>query len=561
MANIVHNYNYMSVPERMGFMSVDFFTQIQRADVQQLNGFLLGIISDQKENSYVKGLAIDRLMDLVFLGTIKCRQALSILIDNWSLDEVHLNVKRIKSLYFLYEHSSQEIETLLIQYLSNDEAELSAEASFHLGLINMQKGLLSLDQSTSIYSLEKSKAEFLSASQIIENRVDANIFSKIISLTLDILKNVTDSLVNGLKEIGDLLFKIEGFSFNFRNGPFYTGFYRVLQGLANISVQNPRSWLDYRLELSNLFQQYALIQNQEIKDRLQLSSLSGSFLEKLNTAFFDPFFTLNFSADKSRISSRLIEVDQNSPEAIFLNKLLALSGDEVKKKADNEALKKELMKLFSPVGEDTINSLLLQFSDLDIQARLFKVFEILSKPSAVQLDDVIIRCCLMLQSMRSYYGNCLEDDRNTIIANLLESAGYLLKDQTRRSITQTGKSAGEIDVFIEDINHNPISIIEALNLSSVDKSYIELHIDKIFTYDANGLKDNYVIVYSTAANFGSFYNRYRDFVKSHIFKYPLKSLKENTQLPYAELKSFTVVHERNSMEINMHHIVINLLFN
>ncbi|REG90582.1 hypothetical protein C8N25_10680 [Algoriphagus antarcticus] len=438
MADSLQKYISKSVPERIEFFSGNFFPEIQGIPTQQLNGFLAGIISDQTENTYVKGLALDRLMDLVFLDTINSRQALNMLIDNWSDDNLFLNVKRIKSLYFLCEHSGKEIEDIFTNYLSNDEAELTAEASFHLGLMNMQKGLLSLDQASSIYSLEKSNTNFMSASKMIENRVDASIFSKIISLTIDILKNVTDSLANGLKEIGVLFFKMEAFSFNFKDGPFYVGFYRVLQGLVNISGQNPKTWLDYRVELSNLFYQFSLVQNQEIKNRLQVSRLSGDFLTKLNNAFFDPFFTLNFSADKSRISARLIELNQLSPEADFLKKLLTLSSEDVKKKADDQSLKSELVKLFSPVSEDTVDSLLLQFTDLDEQAKLFKVFEILSKPSAVQMDDVIIRCCLMLQSMRAYYGNYSEDDRNTLIANLLETAGYLLKDQTRRSKTQTG---------------------------------------------------------------------------------------------------------------------------
>lgn len=557
MANNLATYNNLNVPEKMDFMSEAFFAIISGASSQEISGFINTILLDKNENTFVQKLALDRLMDLVFLETIKPRQALTILIDNWWSKDTLLNVKRIKSLYYLYEHGPQEIEEIFTANLS-DEGELSAEALFNLGLINMQKGLLSQDMEESIFSLEKSRNEFLSATQMIENRVDADIFKRIVSLTIDIIKGIGHSLENGLKEIADLLFKMEGFSFEFRMAPFYTGFYRKLQGLSNISMKNPKSWLDYRFELTALFHEYATVQDYEIKDRLNLSKLSGEFLRKLNTTFFNPFFSLNFSAEESKISARLSELDQDSDEASFLKNILALSADDLKKKAGNESLKVQLMKLFNQVSEKTINDLLVEHDHLNERERLFKVFEILSIPSAVQVDDAIIRSCLLLQTMRNYYGNYSEDDRNTVIANLLEASGYPVKDQTRRSQTQTGKSAGEVDIFINDKSFHPISIIEALNLDSVKKDYIKLHVDKIFTYDANGLKDNYILVYSNAQNFDSFYKTYRDFVKTHAFKYPVKSLIENPVSPYAELKRFTIIHERNSVEVNMHHIILNL---
>lgn len=163
-----------------------------------------------------------------------------------------------------------------------------------------------------------------------------------------------------------------------------------------------------------------------------------------------------------------------------------------------------------------------------------------------------------MQQNHLYYGNFSEDDRNTFIASMLISAGFHVKDQTRKSTTETGKSAGEVDIFIEDINGYPLSIIVALNLSSVVKDYIKTHIDKIFTYDANGLKDNYILVYADVKDFGSFYNRYLDFIKNHDFKYPLITLVEDNSVEFSDLRKFTIVHNPNGTNVNMHHIVMNL---
>ena len=169
--------------------------------------------------------------------------------------------------------------------------------------------------------------------------------------------------------------------------------------------------------------------------------------------------------------------------------------------------------------------------------QLFKIYRELSKPTVTQLDDAIIKSCLTIQTNRIYYGSFSEDDRNTFIASMLESAGFLIKDQTRKSTTETGKSAGEVDIFIQDIENLPISLIEALNLAYVDKNYIATHINKIFT---------------------SFYKTYCNYVKSHNFKYRLVKLTEDSSVLYSELKKFTVVHNRNGVEVKIHHIIINL---
>lgn len=544
--------------ERIEFLQFVFFEVAEKASEKELNIVLSTVISDFNENSYLQRLAIERMMDLIFFGKLKPRQGLAVLIDNWQSVDISLNTIRIKSLYYLFEYEKIDIRTIFTVYLSSSEAELTSEASFHLGLIDMQQGLLSTDRTLSIASLEKSRTEFLSAFEMIENRIDAHIFSKVIDLTVNILNNVTHTLKTGLQEIANLLFKIDGFSFNYKNGPFYIGFYRILAGLVQISERKPVAWLDYRLELSALFHQYSLVKDQEIKDRLFLSDLSSSFLTKLNTAFFEPFFTLNFSAETTKISVRLKELPQEGKEASFLKNLLAFLETDPKKKAFSESLKNQLKQIFPMTSNTTMDVLEAKYADNDERTQLFKIFQELSRPSAIQIDDIIVMSCLNLQTNRIYYGNFPEDDRNTFIASMLESSGFLVKDQTRRSTSQTGKSAGEVDIFIQDLDHLPISLIEALNLTYVDKGYIIKHIDKIFTYDANGLQNNYILVYSNALNFNSFYITYRDFVKSHTFKYPLLRVEEDCLVPYSELKRFTFVHNRNGVEINMHHIVMNL---
>lgn len=547
-----------SIPEKIDFLQSSFLNVVEKSSEKKINTLLQKIVLDSSENTYVQKLAIERLMDLIFLDLLKPRHALSILIDTWDLSDLSLNTIRIKSLYYLCDYEKDEVIKIYEQYLDSEESELVAEAFYHLGLVNMQLGMVSKDKDSSLKALEKSKLEFTSACLIIENRPDAVLMSKIISLTINVLNSVTSTLKEGLKEISEILFKIESYSFNFVNGPYYIGFYRVLNSLVKISEQKPLTWLDFRIGLSSLFQEFALIKDQEIKNRLYLTNLSNNFLQKLDSEFFQPFFVLNFSAEKSRISARMSELPLESPEIIFLHDLLALIDVDPKKKITAESLKKQLKLIFPQISNSTIDQLETKYSNENLETRIFKIYRELSTPSSVKLDDQILKSYLLMQSNRNYYGNYSEDDRNTFVASMLESAGYQVKDQTRRSRTETGKSAGEIDILIQDSEYHPISIIEALNLESVNKSYIITHINKIFTYDANGLQNNYVLVYANVKKFGVFYQSYLDFVKSHDFKYPLIDLKEDNLLQYTEIRKFTIVHDRNDKQVNMHHIILNL---
>lgn len=556
---IIHMlFNTMKIAEKITFFQFNFFVEAEKSTTKELSALLNAVISDTLENTYVQTLAIERLMDLVFLDKLKPRQALNILIDNWIDKDFLLNTRRIRSLYYLYEYEKEDIKNIFNEYVNSPEAELVAEASFHLGLIDMQQGLLSTDKNISIASLEKSRSEFVFASQVIENRQDAHILGNVVELTINLINSFSNAIKTGLKEIADLLFKMEGFSFNFKDGPNYIGFYKMLSGLVKVSEQNPNNWLDYRTGLSSLYHEYALIKDQDIKGRLSLSNLSSGFLEKINSTFFEPFFALNFSSEKLKIELRLKELPPDDPEGCFLKNLLVFLGTDPKKKASSESLKGQLRNLFPSVSDEKIESLELKYADENEQTQIIKIYSELATPSSARLDDNIIKSSLLLQSNRLYLGDYSEDDRNTFVASLLEMSGYSMKDQTRRSRSETGKSAGEIDILIQDQDQIPISIIEALNLSSVDKSYIVKHIDKIFKYDANGLADNYILVYANVKNFGAFFNRYRDFVKAHTFKYPLLSISEDKLLPFTELRKFTIVHNRNGKEVNVHHIVINL---
>jgi len=172
--------------------------------------------------------------------------------------------------------------------------------------------------------------------------------------------------------------------------------------------------------------------------------------------------------------------------------------------------------------------------------------------------DQLILACIKLQGNRIYWGKYSEDDRNTFIANMLEAGGYHVKDQTRWSKSAAGKAAGEIDIFVQDNNAFPFTIIEALNLDSLRADYLVLHIDKLFNYDANGFENNFILVYSNAGNFLNFWNGYYSFIQKHAYTHSFLNAEEITAYNYSDLKIAKLTHHRNGKQVNVFHLVLDL---
>jgi hypothetical protein len=172
--------------------------------------------------------------------------------------------------------------------------------------------------------------------------------------------------------------------------------------------------------------------------------------------------------------------------------------------------------------------------------------------------DAFIFACTRLQGDRHYRGKFPEDDRNTQIATLLDASGYNTKDQRRWSKSAAGKFSGEIDIFVNDKKGLPFIIIEALNLSYLDKEYTKKHWNKIFKYDTTGLKNNIVLVYSTAKSFLALCSKYFLLIPNHKFPYQFISCEELDHYPYTDIKMGKSIHLRNGSEIFLYHIIVNL---
>jgi hypothetical protein len=553
-------FKTLSLSEKFSFFDSEIINAINSTQDSELNNFLREIILNASENCNIRKKAQKIFIECVFLKKIKVRQALGLFIDDWnSNSDVFQKLQRLKDLYLFYNEEEDDIEAIFQAHTKEDENELASEAYFNLGLINMQKGFSSSTKEEALIYLNNSVNLFSHSYEIIENRIDAQFYKITLSILINLLDGLTGNIQQSLKSVANLLFYQEAFSFNFNENPFYLGFYRILCSMIFIVKEKPDNWLEYRIPLNQLYNQYSEIHNQILKERLNQSIVSSIFVSMIEKQFIEPYFALNFHAQISKINSRLDELGTASKEYHFLNYIKVLANNQdYKKKVETESIRQSFINIFPNRSYANIDETLLKVKDDRNALDLLNAFKELQSPSIIEFIDRLVSSSIKLQGNRLYRGNFSEDDRNTFISSLLEASDYIVKDQTRWSRSSVGKSSGEIDIFIRDKKGFPFSIIEALNLDSLDTAYIALHIDKIFNYDTTGLEYNFILVYSNAKNFDKFWTKYIQFISMHSYQYQFISFDEINNYLYTDIKIGKAKHIRNGREILLYHLMVDL---
>ncbi|PYE49776.1 ATP-binding protein [Paenibacillus barcinonensis] len=187
----------------------------------------------------------------------------------------------------------------------------------------------------------------------------------------------------------------------------------------------------------------------------------------------------------------------------------------------------------------------------------FKPAHLLQSQPELFIRDLYL-ACIKLQS-RKLYVDATEDERNDFITDLLETNGYHLKDQTRRGSSAAGKSSGEVDIFINK-NGMPFTIIEALNLDSLNTNYLNTHLNKIYSYDTTGNAFNICLSYVKVKDFGSFWDRYCAHVKGH--EYPVMLISSDTSADndygYSDIRFMTTTHNRSGKLTHLYHMCVKI---
>lgn len=210
----------------------------------------------------------------------------------------------------------------------------------------------------------------------------------------------------------------------------------------------------------------------------------------------------------------------------------------------------------------------ISYEICNVDGKHICIIKVKTCESALEINDTdickmkevlreVLAACVKLQANSLYYG-ATEDQRNDYIRDILEAAGYDVKDQTRRGLSPNGKAAGEVDILIKE-KEFPLTIIEALNMNSLNTTYLDKHIDKIYDYDTAGNKFNIILSYVTVADFVSFCEKYFQHIERYGYPFDLISIVENVvidNISYSNIRVMQTVHKRNQCETVLYHVCV-----
>ncbi|MGH0588945.1 hypothetical protein ACQVQY_23195 [Bacillus mycoides] len=555
----IENFEDWKIGEKFYFFDVKCNEILMNIDSKKAQVFLKGIILNNEENSNIRKKALENFINLVLLQKIKKRFALNLLLDEWiKIEDEFLEVIRLKKLLLFYEDESEEIEELYLSLINHKDIEIKCESLFQLGIANFLKANVHQDKDEHLKNLKMSLYYLEEASHCGENRVDAKFFSNIVTILIDIIQDSYGGFQQNINKIAKLLWEQRIFSFKESVSSLQIGFYRTLNSFGKIRIMDPTGWLDFRREFNNLCYYFYQIKNQEVYNEIFESSMLKNVSDNLIRRSIEPLFSINFRAEICKIEKLLTEVDGFSEEYELLVYLKKLANDShVKEQAERNMIYNKVINAFPNIEKSRIDNEFKKIKDVNNTQDIISLFELFSEYSYDNLLDTIISACINLQGNRIYRDKT-ENERNTFLVSCLDMAGFFNKDQTLWGKSKEGKSSGEIDIFIKQKKGQPFSIIEALNLDSLKKDYLELHLKKIFGYDTIGLKYNFIVVYSTSKNFSEFWNRYIAHIKKYKYPHSLKEYQEVSGYDYTNIRIGKTTHIRNDKEVNLYHIVIDL---
>jgi len=557
-SNLILEFNKRSLQEKIEFFEQHGEALLSHTDGLALYQFLKTVVSDPDANSFVRKKGLELFVNALLIKKIKVRQALTLLIDDWQEDELFLELERIKALYLVYDQDPNAVTAILQFAQSSEEADLAAEACYRLGLIGFQNALTQPGPENVLAALYISKDLFGQAAVLIENRSDAQVLSIVCETIVELINGNFKAAKRWVAKIARQLFQLVAFTFGPERSSVYLGFYRTLVSVVAVATENPAEWLDFRNDLRRVSYYFSLIQNEKLNNRLFASVSQDTFAAFLSQQLLDPFFALNYRAEKAKIELLMMETGGASDDYQFMSHLKGLLEQEsAQVKLQSATIAQSLSRIFRHRTPESIDKAVKGIADPGHVPDVLKAYELLAMPSIERFTDKLVYACVMLQGNRKFWGNCPEDDRNTFVASLLEAADYQVKDQTRWSVSHGGKAAGEIDIQVKELNGLPFTIIEALNLASLQTDYLVLHLNKLFNYDANGLRYNFILVYFEGKKYDTFWKNYYQFIAQHQYPYAVTKA-ENLSLDLADIRLAKTVHSRNGTEVILFHLVIDL---
>lgn len=526
---------------------------LEKLSSSTLFAFLKEIVLKQTENAYIRKKALQSIFDLTFIDKTIERKTINLILDDISSEsDLFIQLECLKNLYLFLEKEPSEIENYYLNFI-RDEAELQSECFYSLGVINFFKAINTNSQKEFLIIINESRTYFTQSRNLIENRIDATFFTTICDI-ISVIRYSPFILKDHIKTIKELLWERNIFSS--KNNLFEYKIYLLIINLAQINKEDPNLWIDYKNKFTRLCISFIQVKNLELKDKFLNSKLIASLTENILQDNILPFLTVSFRNQLIKIEECLKLESITSEEKDFLEYLYSLVSDKNSLSKGSFDILQKLKETYQEITDE-----LLEFLSSKTESQEELISEILQYVENKNLifTDVlnkIISACIKLQG-NSLYNKQPEDFRNTYIRDLLDSSGLYLKDQSFWGKSQSGTNPGEVDMVVLDTKKIPFCIIEALNLDSLKQKYLEDHIQKLYGYDPNGLKNNIILVYSEVVNFSDFWLKYKAHVISYNFGLDLLN-NEEVDSELGNIKILKLEYKRNGFYTNLYHIIIHL---
>ena len=206
------------------------------------------------------------------------------------------------------------------------------------------------------------------------------------------------------------------------------------------------------------------------------------------------------------------------------------------------------------------------FEKIEIEINLLK--ELFNITNAIPISESMLKdlVCLLLILQSRKNLKLDENEWNDYLTDLLRVKEYYVADQSRSgsSGNRIESKSGELDITIRDFKNSGIikSIIEAFKLSSCggNNKSIKDHYNRLVTrYDTSGNEENFIIVYSTSANFTPLWERYLRYFEIEIFKniYRIHEI-DYREIPKSDIKIGLSTIKRQNKEMRIYHLFLNM---
>jgi hypothetical protein len=553
--DIYNNYVLKDLKEKIYFWDIIFIQEAKNLDTESMLQFLKDVILDNNEALYCKMRALKEMISWTFLDKIKQRKTISFLLDEMTnSNEELLECYRLKYLALFYQREKQDVKDTLLKKCNDKNTLVKAEAKYQLGLIMFYDSNDMHDKREFLNSIIDAQQIFNEAALIEENRIDAELLSLICSYINSSFSFDLESSKETYQQINELIFEGILLQIDDQLFPFYLNIGQNISRVQQVINKNPHTWIDYKKEFNKLCLDFYALSNFSYKNNDLYMALTDRMNERLKKEVIEPVFKYNYKATLSKIEVILSENDISDQTTSFLKYLEGiLLSEDIKEVDYNQEWLKENFPMLTEDDWDSFNGSLGQSN---VSGAIYNLLSAMQRLTPAKVLDDIVQSCIKLQA-NSMYKDCIEDVRNDYIRDILSSQKYQLRDQTRQGTSREGKASGEIDILILD-NNMPYSLFEALNLDSLNTSYLKAHIDKIFKYDTLGYEYNFLVSYVKIKDFSSFWSKYIDYIKKYKYPYPLDSFEENVddKYYYPNLKVASTTLLRNGVKTILYHICV-----